>query len=609
MIQNSNLFTNKFLINIILFIIVFSFLFTGISSYFINYSKDDVAFINDTVITKFQLENAIQEEQELLNESIDSNSLLTSKEKLELLKYQALQRLINITLLNQYGKKIGIHITDKEIQENIFKMPIFYDKNGVFNNKIYRTILKKNNINAEDFAEQIKKNLINLFLYNFFVFNEFSLPQESFDYAKLLFQKREIQILTIPIQQYQKNQIVSENELLKFYNLNKDTFLVPKKVKLNYINLNVDNLKKKIVIDNDLVLKYYKDNIKNFLNPIEKHYTIIEFKTEKEGKEVLKKINNNIRFHDLLLDKSISFNKRVIGWVNLYNTPREILNLNLTKKYQTSDLLKINKKYIIVHLDDIKPSTIKPFNTVKDSILDFLKNKFALKKIYFIKQEINKIKNKKDFSKYLENISNVKFIKTDWFDLNHIPEELKFDKIYDFIVKVNKKNKNFKIFEINNEKLIIFNIDDYKSEYIPEFNVLKNEISELIKFDKAEKELDHLSKKILLDLKEKKFSSLLKEKKLYFEKPIIVDRFKFNKKLSDEIFLIPIPKNNVPNFSITKDANKNYLIIQLNQVFEINTEKNKLYDYINLYKNILGSVIIESLLENLRNQSKIIIKI
>lgn len=131
----------KYLIKHFLFIAIFSVCFTQLT-----HSRElidkVVAVVNDDIITLTQLNDAMAE----INK--------TSKQKVN--QQQALDDLIDRTLIQQEAKKMGITVSDAEVDNTINALKQKYNLQG----SEMSEALKKQNMTEEEFREQWKYQLL-----------------------------------------------------------------------------------------------------------------------------------------------------------------------------------------------------------------------------------------------------------------------------------------------------------------------------------------------------------------------------------------------------------------------------------------------------------------
>ncbi|WMY96091.1 MAG: peptidylprolyl isomerase [Arsenophonus sp.] len=619
MLDKLRLMANSFFLKIIFVIIIVSFLFAGIGNYLIHNVNNYVAKVNGSMITSLQLQRVLQQKQIALQERLGDRfyDIIDNEKEMTILRNQALEHLIRITLLNQYSNYLGLTISDNKIQNSIYNMDIF-QTNNKFDQKKYKALLLANNIHSDDLAKEIRQNMLNQQVYKTYVNDEFVLPQEVEIYFKLLLEKREIKKAILSIDKYELNQSVTDEELQDYYNKNQKKFLIPEEVKISYIKLDIALQKINLDIKDNEIQRYYEQNISDFTEPEKKHYSIIQLITKKEADEVSKALSEGVDFNELVnkksTDKSSIKNHGAIGWISVNSTPIEIINANLINKGQISDIIKLGKYYLIIRLDDIQPKIVKSFDVVKNQIKEILKNKKKIDSFYLL-QEIakNAAINDNESLNEVEKVTGIKVITTDWFNRDNLPSEIKFKKIADAIFNGNLLNKNkiiginSGIININDNNVFIIRIEDYKPERAKKIHLVKQSIIKLVKRMKAIKVMEKEVKKLLIVLNDSKSSEVaLKRLGIVFGKSNIFDRFNKNDPLTEKIFNIELDnKKNKPKFFFVKDDKDNFVIIKLIKCIYSKPEHNEFEIFSEHYKYIIGNTMMESLISNLRKTAKI----
>ncbi|WMY95901.1 MAG: peptidylprolyl isomerase [Arsenophonus sp.] len=619
MLDKLRVMANSFFLKIIFVIIIVSFLFAGMGNYLIHNVNNYVAKVNGSIITSLQLQRALQQKQMALQEKLGDRfyEIIDNEKEMTILRNQALEHLINITLLNQYSNDLGLTISDHKIQDNIYNMGIFHTNNK-FDQKKYKALLLENNINSDDLAKEIRQNMLNQQVYKIYVNDEFVLPQEVDVYVKLLLEKREIKKAILSIDKYELNQSVTDEELQDYYNKNQKKFLIPEEVKISYIKLDIALQNINLDIADNEIQRYYEQNIADFTEPEKKHYSIIQLITKKEADAVSKALSEGVDFNELVdkksIDKSSIKNHGSIGWIPVNSTPIEIVNANLTNKGQISDIIKLGKYYLIIRLDDIKPKILKSFNLVKNQIKEILKNKKRIDSFYLL-QEIakNAAINDNESLNEVEKVTGIKAIKTDWFNRDNLPSEIKFKKIADAIFNGNLLNKNkiiginSGIINIDDNNVFIIRIEDYKPEEVKKINLVKQTIIKLVKRMKAIKVMEEEVKKILIVLNDSNSSEVvLNQLGINFGKSNIFARFDQDDPLTEKIFNIELDnQKNKPKFFFVKDEKDNFVIIKLIRCIYSKPKHSEFEIFSEHYKYIIGNTMMESLILNLRKSAKI----
>lgn len=617
MMDNLRTAANSTVLKIVFVIIILSFVLTGVGSYLIGGSSNHAAKVNGTAISQVQLQQAFQQEKQVLQERLGEQfaEIASSEQGIQMLRRQALERLIGVTLLNQYSNQLGLTASDEQIKQDIYNMPIF-QTDGHFDSEKYRAILSQHNVNADDLAQEIRQNLINRQLSKMYVTDEFVLPEEIKSYAELLLQQREVKTATISLANYQSKQTVTDKELQDYYNTHQNSFISPEQVQVSYIKLDAASQRENVAVKDEELKSYYEQNIANFTQPAQKHYSMIQLATEKEADSVVKELAAGADFKQLVAEKSTdkfsAANHGALGWMEATSTPSEIIAANLTKKGQVSGVIKSATNYIIFRLDDIKPEVIKPFQSVKTEIADTLKNEKAINAFYSLQQTASRAAMDDNESlAAAEKDTGIKAVTTDWFSRNNLPEEIRFDKVADSIFNGNLLDKNgptginSDVINVDGDRAFVIRVEKYKPEVTQPFDEVKKSVAELVKLNKATKEMEAEGNKLLTALKQGTGAAALAKQGITFSEAKIIKRFDQNDSLAEQIFQMPIPKENTPTYLSSKDSKNNLVIIQLVKVTQGQPTEDELKVFSQRYKMILGDVMMESLMLNLRDKAKV----
>ena len=144
----------KWLMWAIVIIITVAFLFFGIMPS--GSSGRTLASVNGDVITIDDLNRVYQNMVETYR-GILKNQLNDSFRKR--LKSQALNELITNRLLVQEAKRVGLRVTDEELQETIIKIPAFSPQ-GTFDTMLYRRFLSRINFTPAEFEANQREFLL-----------------------------------------------------------------------------------------------------------------------------------------------------------------------------------------------------------------------------------------------------------------------------------------------------------------------------------------------------------------------------------------------------------------------------------------------------------------
>lgn len=158
--------------------IVMVFVFFGMPSKMGgNLGVGAVAIVNDTLISAADFQ---QEEQQMLQyySNLFGSSMDFSSQR-QLLKNQAIEKLIRSELVTQAAQKEMIFATDKEIRDFIVKDIPFFQQNGQFMRENYMRYLEATKMKPGEFESKIKKDVQNVRIHRLMEITHRPIPAEK----------------------------------------------------------------------------------------------------------------------------------------------------------------------------------------------------------------------------------------------------------------------------------------------------------------------------------------------------------------------------------------------------------------------------------------------
>lgn len=171
----------------------------------------------------------------------------------------ALDQLIQQQLLLAQARKSGLVITPQELQQAIAAVPAFHE-NGAFSKARYQEFLKQQSIQATDFEQKVRQDLLIQKQLNFVASSAFISRTSVSQLAHLLSETRTIQPYVLRPDNILKDIKVTEADARKAYDDKKSAYLTPEAVKLSYVEMSQDALAKSIKVTDAEVSRYYEEH-------------------------------------------------------------------------------------------------------------------------------------------------------------------------------------------------------------------------------------------------------------------------------------------------------------------------------------------------------------
>jgi peptidyl-prolyl cis-trans isomerase D len=247
--------------------IIATFVFTG----FMLYGDDEqrrgptggvAATVNKTKIGFDEYQTAYSNLYSLY-QNIYREQFTPALEKQLRLRQQALDALIEQSLLLEEADRLGIKVSQKELVDSIAKVPVFQE-NGTFNRELYLQVLAYQRLTAETFENMQRRQLLvdkvreqiqaGVTVSEQDIEEEYRNRQEQVNLAFLRFspdsRERRVQ--------------VEEVALNAFFQENRDQYRTPEQVALSYIVFDPARFQTDVTVTADELQRFYRRHLDRF---------------------------------------------------------------------------------------------------------------------------------------------------------------------------------------------------------------------------------------------------------------------------------------------------------------------------------------------------------
>jgi len=605
---------NSLVLKIIFGIIIVSFILTGVSGYLIGGSANYAAKVNDQEISRGQFENAFAGERNRMQQQLgDQFSELAANEGyMKNLRQQTLNRLIDEALLDQYAREIGLSISDDQVKKAIFSTPAFQN-NGKFDNTRYNAIVNQMGMTPDQYAQALRNQLTTQQLINAVVGTDFMLKGEADELATLVSQQRVVREAIFDVNALAAKQQASDEEVKSYYEQNKNNFTSPEQFRVSYIKLDAAAMQENAT--DAEIQTYYDQHQDQFTQPQRNRYSVIQTKTEADAKAALDELNKGTDFATVAKEKSTDIisakNGGDMGWLEEGTTPDELKNAGLKEKGQLSGVIKSSVGFLVVRLDDITPATTKPLADVRDDIAAKVKQEKALDGFYALQQKVSDAaSNDNESLAGAEQAAGAKAVTTGWFSHDNLPEELNFKPVADAIFggglvgENGTPGSNSDIITVDGDRAFVLRVSDHKPEAIKPLDEVKDQITALVKHNKAVQQAKLDAEKLLAELKAGKGDEALKTAGLSFGEAKTLSRTGQDP-ISQAAFGLSLPAKDKPSFGIANDMQGNVVVLALYEVKAGTMPEAQKKAMVQGITQNNAQITFEALMSNLRKDAKI----
>jgi len=378
--------TKGILIKVMVGLIAVVFVFWGVYS-IRERPGTKIAYVNGDLITGQEYEAVYRDMLDALQKQYGeywNDNLI----KVFQLQKKALDSLIDKRLISQEAARLGLKITDDEVSNAILTYPAF-QVNGGFDEGRYRSLLRYNRMEPEDFESGIRSELlgqkIHQLIKSFFPITD----MEVMNYYTHRKEKINIGFVSFNPGDFKEKVEVKQDEKEDYFKENKERYRISESIKIAYLALDPSDFVDKVTVTEKEISDYYELNQEGFKDPKQIKARHILFKVspdaseseETETKEkalaILKRARQGEDFSELAREYSQDPSASKGGDLGYFKMgtmvkPLEELAFSL-KSGELGGPIRSKFGWHIIKVDDIKDATIKTLADVRDQIVATLK--------------------------------------------------------------------------------------------------------------------------------------------------------------------------------------------------------------------------------------------
>lgn len=309
------------------------------------------------------------------------------------LKEMALDRLIQEKLLLSEAHRLGLTVMDQELLERLEKYPVFQE-NGVFNRQRYLEVLRLNRIEPTAF-ERGERQAVLIGKVGQIIKDSVKVSEREIrDHYLVEKEQVKVEYLSLKPELFKAQAVVSNEEVERYYQDNKEDFKKPEAVKVKYVFIDPKQFLGRTKVDDEEVKGYYekhKDEYEEEERIKARHILITlpedsgEEKSaaaKKRIEEIAQEIKAGGDFAELARkyseDPGSASKGGDLGYFSRDTMVKPFSDAAFNLKVgEVSEPVKSNFGYHLIKLEDKKVAQHKEFEQVKEEILTHLEEQKA----------------------------------------------------------------------------------------------------------------------------------------------------------------------------------------------------------------------------------------
>jgi peptidyl-prolyl cis-trans isomerase D len=241
---------------IIIGLIVLTFALWGINSYLEGENEVPVVTVNGDEIDLYTFQNELSRQRQVLTSRFGSSISPEMMESLGI-RQRVIDNLIDTRLLSQYTRDQNYRLSDEQLARRIRESEIFLT-DGRYDQELYQRVLAANGMSPQGYEAAERQSGLNQQLAGAIADSAFVVDSEVERLLRLQNQSREVQYALIPADLYVDDFEVTEEEARAQYDSNIEQYHNPARIRVEYIDLNVDGIAAEITPSEEEIVQTYE---------------------------------------------------------------------------------------------------------------------------------------------------------------------------------------------------------------------------------------------------------------------------------------------------------------------------------------------------------------
>ncbi len=411
----------------IIFLISIPFALWGVNSYLGGGEAAPAATVNGEEITARELDQSYATYRQRLTQ-LFGGAIPESYGNEAMLREQVRSQLIERFALRQYIEKQRYRIGDTDLNRIIRDMDVF-QRDGQFDTAIYEAQLRSLGYSPLGFEQKLRTDGAMEQFETGIRATSFILPTTRKQFSSLRNQTRKIR--TISFSATREDIQIDDSEIEQHYQSQSSRYRTTDQVKIDYVEVNLDDIKQGIVVNLDDVRARYQDNRDAYSSPEvrEASHILIKVEADQDSDPALARISdirnrivNGESFAELATEFSEDPGSASDGG-NLGDIERGVMvqtfeaELFAMQVDRLSEPVKTGFGWHIIKLHSISGGETRSFESVQADLEDEIRSELAEGQIYDLVENLaNLAYEQSDSLLPAAEQLDLKLQTSDWFD-------------------------------------------------------------------------------------------------------------------------------------------------------------------------------------------------
>ena len=419
-----------------------------------------------------------------------------SQEIDNVLKQTLIDTMINEKLIENFANSLDMVTLDQEVRSVIQSNQAFY-LDGEFSEERYNQILRLNRYTPTAYEiaqsksltrDQIKRNLSN---------SSFLSSVQTAQLNDLASQEREVSYIALTTDKYENQISVSQSDISDYYNENKSNFLEGRKVKVDFVELSLDNIDEPEDADQETLQSLFDENAELYTNPERRRAQHILVEDETLANDLLNQIKEGADFAELAKTNSVDTSSNEQGG-DLGLFERDLMGAEFDEAAfsmnvsDVSDVVSTDYGYFhIIKLTEIQTETAQSFEEVREQLVALHIKNVKQKILFDLEEEFANLAYEESLDMLADQL-DLEIQTSDFFSNGTDQYDQAFVSAA-FSDAVIEEGENSDVIELGQNKFIALSLSSLQPERQKELNEVETQIVATLKTLGAKKLIDDLS--------------------------------------------------------------------------------------------------------------------
>ena len=459
----------------IIFLISIPFALWGVNSYLGGGEVAPAATVNGEEITARDLDQAYASYRQRLTQ-LFGGVIPESFGTETMLRDQVRTQLIERSALRQYTQQQGYRIGDVDLNRIIRNMGVF-QRDGQFETAIYEAQLRSMGYSPLGFEQELRTDGAMQQFETGIRATSFVLPATRKQFSSLNYQTRKIR--TIKYSADAADVQIDDSEIEQHYQSQSGRYRTPEQVRIDYLEVSLDDIKKGIEVNRDDVFARYQDSRAAYSTPEtrEASHILIKVSDDADNDQALARITdirNRIVNGESFADLAAEFSEdpgsasdggnlgEIEPGVMVQTFEAELFAMQID---QVSEPVKTGFGWHIIKLHSISGGDTQSFESVQASLEDEIRTELAEGQIYDLVENLaNLAYEQSDSLLPAAEQLDLELQTSDWFERASGAGIAAANKVRHlaFSDEIMRQGLNSEAIELGNDRVVFIRLNELK---------------------------------------------------------------------------------------------------------------------------------------------------